>query len=373
MRTCCRLILAAWLLAGLCARADTVKLKDGTTLEGEIVAEDDSTIAILLEFAGGTITQTRHISKADIAGITRWTPQQKAERETQREYENLEKYQLNPVNSYPAEYYDQVISNVFRAFLAKHPDSPDTTNVTARITEWKAERDLVNAGNVKFHGRWSPAAEIAPLVERAWGQQLLQQGRELISQRRYESAVERLQFVVRLERQPELVSQAMPLLTSAYQSATNMLERQQRQLTHDVFTAQERVDQASQALRAAQALLPPPTSANSQSNTDAQRAVDKARDDLAMAQNDLASTKSQLDVVKQKLTTLKSRPPVAAISTSVPQPTKAQSAPSSSPAPAAESTDVLGGLVTWAKNNWVAMLVIIGAILFFISRFLIKD
>jgi hypothetical protein len=373
MRTCYRLILAAWLLAGLCARADTIKLKDGTTVEGEIVAEDNSTVAILLEFAGGTITQTRHVSKTDIAAITRWTPQQKAERETQREYENLQKYQLNPVNSYPAEYYDQVISNVFRVFLAKHPNSPDVSNVAAHIVEWKAERDLVVAGNVKFRGRWSPAGEIAPLVERAWGQQLLQQGRELISQHRYEAAVERLQFVVRLERQPELVSLAMPLLTSAYQSAMNLLDQQQRQLAHDVFLAQERVDQAGQALRAAQALLPRPTGGGSPSNAEAQNAVDRARTELNTAQNDLESDKSQLAVVKQKLTTLKSRPPVAAISTSAPPATKAQPAPSPAPAPPAESPDVLGGLVTWAKKNWVAMLVIVAAILFFISRFLIKD
>ncbi len=368
MRTCYRLILIVWLLAGLCARADTIKLKDGTTVEGEIVAEDDSTVAILLEFAGGTITQTRHIDKADIAGITRWTPQQKAERETQREYENLQKYQLNPVNSYPVDYYDQVLSNVFRAFLTQHPDSPDASNVTARIVEWKAERDLVAAGNVKFHGRWSPAAEVAPLVERAWGQQLLQQGRELISQRRYEAAVERLQFVVRLERQPELVSQAMPLLTSAYQSTMNLLDRQQRQLTHEVFSAQERVDQAGQAFRAAQALLPQPTGGASQPGAEVQRAVDKARDDLNTAQNDLDYAKDQLNVVKQKLTALKSRPPVAAISTSTPEASKAPSAP----APAAESPGGREGLVAWVKNNWVAMAVIVAAILFMISRLLIK-
>jgi hypothetical protein len=373
MRTCCRLILAAWLLAGLCARADTVKLKDGTTVEGEIVAEDNSTVAILLEFAGGTISQTRHISKADIAGITRWTPQQKAERETQRDYENLQKYQLNPVNSYPSEYYDQVISNVFRVFLTKHPDSPDVSNVTARIVEWKAERDLVAAGNVKFRGRWSPAAEVAPLVERAWGQQLLQQGRELISQRRFETAVERLQFVVRLERQPELVALAMPLLTSAYQSATNLLDRQQRQLTHDVFIAQERVDQARQALRAAEALLPQPTGSGSQPNAEAQHAVDRARDELNAAQNDLGSAKSQLDVVKQKLTTLKSRPPVAVISTNASQASKAEPTTAPAPSPASESPEVLGGLVAWVKNNWVAMVVIVAGIVFLISRFLIKD
>ena len=135
MRTCRWLILAAWLLGGLCARADTIKLKDGTSLEGAITAEDNSTVSILLEFARGTISQTRQINKTDIAGITRWTAAQRTEWETTRDYEALQKYQLNPVNSYPTEYYDQIISNVFHAFLAKHSDSPVTSNVNARIVE----------------------------------------------------------------------------------------------------------------------------------------------------------------------------------------------------------------------------------------------
>jgi len=364
--------LTACLLAGLCARADTVKLKDGTALEGEIVAEDDSTVAILLEFAGGTISQTRHISKTDIAGIIRWTPEQRAGREAGRDYEALQKYQLNPVNSYQTEYYDQVISNVFRVFLAKHPDSPDTSNVTARIIEWKAERNLVAAGNVKFHGRWSPAAEVAPQMERVWGQQLLQQGRELISQHRFETAVQRLQFVVHMDRQPDLVSLARPLLVSAYQSATNLLERQQRQLAGQVSPARERVDQASQALRAAEASLAQSTGGNSQSIAHAQIAVDGARSKLSTAQDQFEFVVSQRDAVRQRLTTLKSQALVITTSTTAPQVSKIQPAPSP-PSPAADSPEVLGGLVTWVKNNWVAMVVIVALIVFLISRFLIKD
>ena len=373
MRTCCWLMLTACLLAGFCARADTIKLKDGTALEGEIVAEDDSTVAILLEFAGGTISQTRHISKTDIAGITRWTPKQRAEWEATRDYEALQKYQLNHVNSYQAEYYDQVISNVFRAFLAKHPDSPDASNVTARIVEWKAERNLVAAGNVKFHGRWSPAAEVAPQLERAWGQQLLQQGRELIAQRRFETAVQRLQFVVHLERQPELASQARPLLVSAYQSATNLLERQQRQLAGQVSTAREHVDQASQALRAAEATLAHSKGGNSQSIAQAQSAVDQARVELSVAQERFEFIVNQRDAVRQRLTALKSQPPVLTTPTTAPQVSKVEPAPSPTSSATADSPAVLGDLVTWVKNNWVAMVVIVAVILFIISRLLIKD
>ena len=373
MRTCRWLILVAWLLAGLCARADTIKLKDGTSLEGAITAEDDSTVAILLEFAGGTISQTRHISKTDIAGITRWTPQQRAEWETTRDYEALQKYQLNSVNSYQTEYYDQVISNVFRVFLAKHPDSPDTSNVTARIIEWKAERNLVAAGNVKFHGRWSPAAEVAPQLERVWGQQLLQQGRELIAQQRFETAVQRLQFVVHMERQPELASQARPLLVSAYQSATNLLERQQRQLVGEVSPARERVDQAQQALRAAEATLAQSKGGNSQSTAQAQNAVDQARGELNIAQERFEFIVNQRDAVRQRLTALKSQPPVLTAPATAPQASKGQPTPSPAPSPTADSPEVLGGLVAWVKNNWVPMAVIAAGIFFMISRLLIKD
>jgi hypothetical protein len=369
MRTCCCLILAACTLAALCARADTVKFKDGTVLEGEIVSEDASSLSILLEFAGGTITQTRHVNKADVADVVRWTPEQRAERQATRDYEKLQKYQLNPKDSYDIAYYDQIINDVLRTFMKEHPDSPYGSNVTQRIVEWKAERDLVAAGNVKFRGRWSPAAEVAPLIERERGQQFLQQARVLISQRRFEPAIQRLQFVVHMEKQPDLVSLATPLLASAYQSVTNMLDQQQRQLAHDVFSVQERVDQARQALRAAEALLTQPTGGGARSTAQAQIAVNQARGELNAAQDRLEYVKSQRDAVSQRLTTLKSQAPRVTTSTNAPQASMGQPAPS----PTTDSPEVLGGLVTWFKNNWVAMVVIVAVILFLISRFLIKD
>lgn len=367
------LILAAWLLAGLCARADTVKLKDGTSVEGEITAEDDSTVSILLEFAGGTISETRHISKTDIARIARWTPAQRAEWETTRDYEALQKYQLNPVNSYQAEYYDQVISNAFLAFLAKHPNSPDASNVTARIVEWKAERNLVAAGNVKFHGRWSPAAEVAPQMEHEWGQQLLQEGRELIARRQFEAAVQRLQFVARMDRQPELAALARPLLVSAYQSATNLLDRQERQLARQVAPARDQVDQAQRALRAAEATLAQSTGGDSQTVAQAKIAVDQARAKRNAAQDQFDFTVRQRDTLQQRLAALKSQPPVLTAPASAPQTAKAEPTTSPSPSPTTDSPDVISGLVAWVRRNWVAMVVIAAGIVFLISRLLIKD
>src|SRR5258708_35870589 len=136
-----------------------------------------------------------------------------------QEYDKLEGYQLNRKTSYGVDYYNQVIDGVFRRFLTQHPDSPHTASVNARIAEWKAQRDLVAAGNIKFHGRWAPAAEAAGQIEHERGQQLLQQARSLISQGNFEAAIQQLQPVVHMDRQPELVSQAKSLLASACELA----------------------------------------------------------------------------------------------------------------------------------------------------------
>src|SRR5579859_3507909 len=177
----CRLFMA--LVLGACyTRADTIKLKDGTAVEGSITAENDTTLSIYIERSGGTITQTRVINKADIASVVRWTPEQKAEWQMNHDYISLQRYQLNPTSSYALEYYNQIIDGVFRKFLTQHPNSPHAAGVNARIAEWKAERDLVAAGNVKFHGRWSPAAEVADQLEHERTQQLARQNPSLKSQ-----------------------------------------------------------------------------------------------------------------------------------------------------------------------------------------------
>ena len=263
-----------------------------------------------------------------------------------------------PTTSSMVEYYDNVIDGAFRGFLKLHPDSSYASNVTARIVAWQAERDLVAAGNIKLHGRWSPVAEAARQIGRGRGQQLLQQARLLISQGRFESAIQPLQLVVHMDGQPELVSQAKPLLDSAYQKAVSLVDQRRQKLEGDVSSARQRVEQARQALSEAEALQLA-SGVNSQSMVQAQTAVDNARNDLSSAQNHLGQIKSQLDSVALRLVTLKSQ--ASATTVEVP---KAQPAP----APAA-STDTLTDIVTWAKKNWAGMAVIALALLFLLSRF----
>ncbi|MGD0058121.1 MAG: hypothetical protein ABSD58_01755 [Verrucomicrobiia bacterium] len=388
-------LLAVFALATVCARADTVTLKDGTVLEGDIRTEDDATLSIYLEFAGGTITETRQINKTDIARVVRLTPEQRAAWQAKRDYEGIEKYQLNPSVSFPLNYYDRIVRDVFHTFLANHPDSAYTSNVTTRIAQWETERDLVAAGKMKFHGQWLPAAEGTRLAEHERGQQLLTQSRWLISQGRLESAIQQLQAVLSLSSQPDLVSQARTLLASAFQQTITSLDHQRQQLEGDVASARQWVDRAQQAVNTAEGSRKQPTSnvqslgkaapltslhqslgsGDSQSFVQNQAAVNAARDNLAQAQSYLDQTRSQLDDVVQKLAALRSRASTVEAKWGIvagggnSDTTKAQPAGSSpSSSATTNSPDVLVGTVAWLKNNWVFMAVGLVVLLFLLSR-----
>lgn len=383
-------LLVAFALATVCVHADTVTLKDGTVLEGEIRAEDDATLSIYIEFAGGTITETRQINKTDIANIVRLTPEQRVVWQAKRDYEGIQKYQLNPSFSYPLDYYDQVVRDVFRKFLTNHPDSAYTTNVTARIAQWETERDVVAAGKMKFHGKWLPAAEGARLAERERGQQLLQQSRLLVSQGRLESAIQQLEKVRSLSAQPDLVSQARTLLVSALQQTIASLDRQRQQLETDVASAQQWVNRAQQAVNTAEGAQaktpssglttrqPAPLSApyqamggDSQFVVQNQTAVNNARGDLAQAQAYLNQTRSQMDDVTQKLGALRTRASTVEARWGITETGNAETAktqPAASPTSTVKSPDVLAGTTSWIRDNWTYMAVGLLVLLFLLSR-----
>lgn len=386
-------LVMAFGLAGFCAHADTIKLKDGTVLEGDITAEDEAMLSVYLEFSSGTITQTRLIKKADIAEVIRWTPAQRAQWQAKRDYENLERYRLTPERSYKVGYYDQIINDVFRKFLSQHPDSPHAASVTERIIEWRVERDMVAAGKAKFHGQWLPAPEAARLAERERGQQLLQQGRSLISQGELESAIQRLQPILSMSAQTDLVAQAESLLAPAYQQVMAGLDRQRQQLESEVSTTQQRVDQAQRAVNDAEASLKQAMNggsslgglsrdaqsapayqamgSGSQPTALAQAAVANARSDLNSALNHLELVQSQLAAVVQKVTALQSRPPATrpSVSTGEPQASANQPKPPAPTSLTADSPDILVGIITWLKKYWP---IIAGAgvvIVFVLSRY----
>jgi hypothetical protein len=158
------------------AFADTIKLKNGTVLEGDIISEDETQLTLVVVFASGTISSQEVIRKTDIAEVIRLTPEQKTERDMGAAYERLKKYQLDVRKSGPVNYYDQVINGVFLHFLQQYPNSPYTNEVESKIFQWQAERDKVAAGFGKWDGQWMEASEAAKLAEQARAQLRLEQG-----------------------------------------------------------------------------------------------------------------------------------------------------------------------------------------------------
>ena len=360
-------------------RADTLKMKDGTTLDGEITAEDESSVSIYLEFSRGTITQTRRIDKSDIAEIIRWTPEQKQQWRMERDYEKLQAYRLNANDSYLLEYYDQTIDNVFQRFLDDYPDSRYTSNVVARIADWKAERALVSAGNIKFRGRWSPAAEVGPLIARERGQKLLEQARGLIAQRRFESAIPELQVVAHMKDHGELVAQATPLLKFTYDQAIAALEHETRQLSNDVAAADTRryeahreIADAENALKQLTDRQPAASAPQAASTAPPPEALSHARLVLTQAQINFSAAQNQFDranarqnLLIQRLATLKLQARELSGAT-VPSAAKAEPPP---PKPSPDAPEVLITLMTWVRKNWPGMVIALLAILFLMSRF----
>ena len=291
----------------------------------------------------------------------------------EHDYEDLQKYKLNPNTSYPMEYYDQVIQNAFRKFLTDHPNSPYTSNIIDRAGQWIAERDQVAGGKAKYQGRWMPAAD----VDHVRGEQMLQQGHAALARGSFDLAIQQLRPILSMKELPELVSQARELLTSAYQQSYAPLVRQQEALQNEIPSAQQRADQAAQAFNQAEASLRQssgsgqafagPHDANGGSSYQAmggnahqvfqdQNAVNQAQGDFSAAQGHLAEIQRQLVSVKERMTALQSQASALGIQVTGSAPTVAPAGVPAQPAAASsasgDSVPVLTGMADWMRNNW---------------------
>lgn len=132
-----------------------IKLNNGDTREGPVLAEDEQQITINAQFAHGTITRRDIIDKADIATLTHLNQAERTQRMASMAYRALDKYQLDPKNSRPVSFYDRVILDVFKPFLSQYPNTPEAEQVSSRLSEWLTERAKVASGMVKRRGQWT--------------------------------------------------------------------------------------------------------------------------------------------------------------------------------------------------------------------------
>ena len=133
--------LAATMIGVIVTRADTVKLKDGNVLEGDIVSETLTNVTMEVELARGTIANMQIIPRDEIDTIARSTAEERTAREMNREFNAALRYRLDPSHTFDPAYYDKILNGVFRRYLTKYPDSPHTARIQELITQWEAERD----------------------------------------------------------------------------------------------------------------------------------------------------------------------------------------------------------------------------------------
>jgi hypothetical protein len=228
------------------AFADRLKLNNGTTVEGAIIAETGAEYIVERSLAGGTIKAKDTIRKSDVAEVTRATAEEKAAAAMKEAYEATKRYQLNPENSFAKDYYEQVLNGSFRKFLADYPDSPFAAEVRERIASWEAERDTVAAGRIKFRGQWLDAGQANDLREQERAQQVIAQAQAFAAQGRFQEAIQLLQ-PLRTAKPSALVEEASRHERQFYVSWQNYLGARLKNITSEIEIWEKRLQDAAAA------------------------------------------------------------------------------------------------------------------------------
>ena len=140
-------------LAGLTgAFADTIKLKNGTVLEGTITGETADSVDIEIQFTK-TIKEQKTVKKVDIAEMKKAAPDEKEADEL------ILKLKDTPDGLSAAE-YEKRIKTQIQPWLDKHKASKKKADVEALLKAHNDELARVKAGDLKVRGEWVTAEEL---------------------------------------------------------------------------------------------------------------------------------------------------------------------------------------------------------------------
>jgi len=123
---------------------DTVVLKNGRTLRGEIISESGTSIQMKVAFSP-TILEEREIPKSEITSIQRVQPEDAA-------YQKIKGVQ-SPDNVFTAAELATTIGRL-EGFLRQYPASKFAPEIEARLQGIQAELQKLEEGEVKLEGRW---------------------------------------------------------------------------------------------------------------------------------------------------------------------------------------------------------------------------
>jgi hypothetical protein len=193
-----------WILTGLfflgpsaVLKADTLTLKSGEIVEGQIISETETQIEIEASLYHGTIFSRKQVDKADIQLIARETLEQKQEKEA---YANLAKFTLNPNQELTKDQYTAGIA-AFEKFQTKFTNSTATVEINQHLVDWRAEAANVVSGKVKFANAWITPEEKKAQADRAQKQAAVQASQDALQTLKTQLAnlqVQRVQLAANL-------------------------------------------------------------------------------------------------------------------------------------------------------------------------------
>ncbi|MDD5199922.1 MAG: hypothetical protein PHC88_08970 [Terrimicrobiaceae bacterium] len=125
--------------------ADSVKLKSGEVVEGRIIQSDANGVVIETQFSP-TITDQRHIARADIAATAVASPDEVA-------FAKIQDLGA-PDTALDVTAYTDILDRQLRPFVRKYPYSPRAQDVKAKIAAFETDMARLKAGDVKVAGIW---------------------------------------------------------------------------------------------------------------------------------------------------------------------------------------------------------------------------
>jgi hypothetical protein len=132
-------------MSAVTVSADTIKLKDGKTLDGTIVAEDAASVTIKT-IVVGKITDNKVVSRADIASIVKKTPEDDAAEAVKKMLPTEDFLQPSAYNKLIAEGPDK--------FLATYPASKYRAEILAIKKTLQDEQAQTRRSMRKVDGKW---------------------------------------------------------------------------------------------------------------------------------------------------------------------------------------------------------------------------
>jgi hypothetical protein len=139
------LFLPLLLLTAGSLLADSVTLVTGEVVSGTISSETPTEVTVEIPVSA-SITDERVIRREDISRIDKAQPDEIA-------YKQLIAMRPDPQNSYTSSTYDQILT-ALNGFATQYPTSTYLPEIQKLAATFKDEQSKVNAGEVKYLGRW---------------------------------------------------------------------------------------------------------------------------------------------------------------------------------------------------------------------------